>query len=185
MRRIWMKAAVVAVALMVASGCTYAFTDSGRVATCDQLVYEVNDHGLDPDGTMRAAIDAAFARFGQAIGRPVRSLGSTAASVTEHEPTDPVLVELAWPDDAPTALGYAEPAVIGSTYVSGWIRLNPVVAAAPSGLIRRVVLHEIGHLVGLAHVDASDELMDPDLPVDDYGWGDLYGLNVTHGGFCS
>ena len=56
--------------------------------------------------------------------------------------------------------------------------------AAPGGLVRRLVLHELGHLHGLLDVDATDELMNPDLVVDDYGWGDIWGLIHAHDGLC-
>ncbi len=91
----------------------------------------------------------------------------------EHRVGDPLLIELAWPDDAPDHLGFAQPVVAEGRYVEGWIMLHPGVARAPAGVVRRLVLHELGHLYGLADVDDPDELMDPDLTTDDFGLGDL------------
>jgi hypothetical protein len=53
--------------------------------------------------------------------------------------------------------------------VSGWI---------PGGRepLEAVVLHELGHLVGLAHVDDAGELMHPTNTRTTYGPGDLEGL---------
>ena len=183
--RIWGRAAVVAPVLMVASGCTYAYLDADVHATCARIEFEINDHGLDPAGVTTAAIVGAVERFADVAGRDVTYLGPTAATHDGHSSGDPVLIELAWPGAAPAHLGFASPHAVGDTYESGYILLDPAMTVAPSGLVRRLVLHELGHLVGLADVTSGDELMDPSLPVDDYGPGDVWGIVTTHGGFCS
>ena len=53
-------------------------------------------------------------------------------------------------------------------------------ASADPALVTRLVMHELGHLAGLADVDAPEELMDPRLVVDAWGPGDLWGLQLTH-----
>ena len=40
-------------------------------------------------------------------------------------------------------------------------------------------LHELGHLGGLAHVDSDEEVMYPTSNRDDYGPGDLRGLELA------
>lgn len=183
--RFWTCAAAVAAVLMVASGCTYAYLDDDVHASCGRIEFEINGHGLDASGATTSAIVGAVERFADLAGRDVTYLGPTTATHAGHSADDPVLIELAWPDAAPAHLGFASPHVVGDTYRSGYILLDPAMTAAPSGLVRRLVLHELGHLVGLADVSSGDELMDPRLPVDDYGPGDVWGIVTTHGGFCS
>lgn len=49
---------------------------------------------------------------------------------------------------------------------------------------RTVLLHELGHLVGLAHVDSTDELMHPFAAGEQWGPGDLVGLQALGQGPC-
>jgi hypothetical protein len=51
---------------------------------------------------------------------------------------------------------------------------------------RAIVLHELGHLVGLAHVDDPDQLMYPEArrEVPDFAAGDLTGLAALGRGAC-
>lgn len=51
---------------------------------------------------------------------------------------------------------------------------------------RAVVMHEVGHLVGLDHVDAPGQLMQPEGEdgLDDWGAGDLTGLAAVGSGRC-
>jgi hypothetical protein len=54
-----------------------------------------------------------------------------------------------------------------------------------SAAARAVVLHELGHLVGLAHVESAAELMYPTTSVTyDFGSGDLAGLAALGQGEC-
>ena len=52
--------------------------------------------------------------------------------------------------------------------------------------LRAVVLHEFGHLLGLAHVTDPSEVMYPEahLSVTDYSAGDLRGLHAVSTGPC-
>jgi hypothetical protein len=183
--RFWGSAAVAVVVIVVSSGCTYAYLDDDVKATCGAFEFEINDHGLDPTGATTGAIVGAVERFADLAGREVTYLGATTATHEAHTSDDPVLVELAWPQEAASHLGFASPYVVAGRYESGYVLLHPGMTVAPSGLVRRIVLHELGHLVGLDDVTSPDELMDPSLPVDDYGPGDFYGIVTTHGGFCS
>jgi hypothetical protein len=115
----------------------------------------------------------------------------------------PVL--LAWSDPAEQAMladnvaGYAgsdttePPAAKGlRVYVTGEVVLDgPQLAtylrsAKGRATVRSVVLHELGHLVGLAHVEDAHQLMNPEGRTDvfDYAAGDLHGLAQLGTGAC-
>ncbi|MGY2065627.1 matrixin family metalloprotease [Blastococcus sp. SYSU DS0619] len=76
-------------------------------------------------------------------------------------------------------------------FVTGVVGLDAAafdsMLADPAGVsgARAVVLHELAHLVGLAHVADPDELMYPTTStVLDFGIGDLTGLSQLGGGEC-
>ena len=65
--------------------------------------------------------------------------------------------------------------------------LNTETLTIPGGaaLVRAVVLHELGHVVGLAHVDDARELMYRDnVGQTSFGSGDLAGLAALGRGRC-
>lgn len=53
-------------------------------------------------------------------------------------------------------------------------------------VVRAIVLHELGHLVGLGHVTDATQLMYPEGQpgVTDFGAGDLAGLAALGRGTC-
>jgi hypothetical protein len=76
-------------------------------------------------------------------------------------------------------------------YVTGTVALDaPALAeilTRPDGdrLAQAIVMHELGHLVGLGHVDTPDELMHEDnLSLVTFGPGDLEGLAKLGSGKC-
>jgi hypothetical protein len=77
-------------------------------------------------------------------------------------------------------------------YVTGGVTLDAdefaLLAAQADGtpLMRAIVLHELGHVVGLAHVDDPRELMYGDnVGLLDFGAGDRAGLARVGSGSCS
>jgi hypothetical protein len=77
-------------------------------------------------------------------------------------------------------------------FVTGTVSLDagrmPEILAFRDGeeTARAIVLHELGHLVGLAHVDDPDQLMYPEArrEVPDFAAGDLTGLAALGRGAC-
>ena len=77
-------------------------------------------------------------------------------------------------------------------YVTGTVSLDagrmPEILAIRDGeeTARAIVLHELGHLVGLTHVDDPDQLMYPEArgEVADFAAGDLTGLAALGRGAC-
>jgi hypothetical protein len=79
-----------------------------------------------------------------------------------------------------------------SAYVSGAVELDAGKLTSElhrhegKRAVRAVVLHELGHLVGLDHVTAANQLMYPQSQpgVVDFGAGDLTGLAALGRGTC-
>lgn len=170
---------------VLASACTSLLRDPGVDATCAPLRYSVTVHEVALSSDRLDAIDDAVHEFGALLGRAVEPVDDDSRTAAGNNPGDPIVFELTWPEGDPAGLGFAEPHITGSSYDGGWVMLNPTIRHAPTGLIRRLVLHELGHLVGLDDVDDPGELMDPSLATDEWGPGDLVGLLVTHDGGCA
>ncbi len=173
-------AALAAVAMTFAAGCTYRLQDPAAQAACGPLRYTITPHGAGDDQVV--AVQAAVERYGEVTGRDVVFEGLVDTPAVESARRDPavVAIEFTWPDDAPSGMGFAEPTLADGVRTGGWIYLNPVLGRSPAGIVRRATLHELGHIGGLDHVDDRGELMNPSLPVDDYGPGDVVGLTHTH-----
>jgi len=111
----------------------------------------------------------------------------------------PVLVAWQTVEENPTFLtdvageaGSSRISVDGrEVYVTGGVNLDEAafeqMLTNPSGaaIARAIVLHELGHLVGLAHVSDAGELMYPTTSVvHDFASGDLTGLAALGRGKC-
>ncbi len=139
-----------------------------------------------------AATGLTFVEDGHTDESPSRDRGSAPGS------NGPVLI--AWSDPAEIEdLKGSVAGVGGSVSIRGsqWFDTGAVTLDGPQmkrvlrepmgrDLVRAVVLHELGHLVGLDHVDAEGELMQPqgELGVTDWGPGDREGLARLGGGGC-
>jgi predicted Zn-dependent protease len=76
-------------------------------------------------------------------------------------------------------------------YVSGTVFLDPrkfarAYATEEPGVAEALILHELGHLVGLAHVSDPRSIMYPELTgrVTRYSAGDRVGLAMLGRGSC-
>ncbi|MDP9465976.1 MAG: matrixin family metalloprotease [Actinomycetota bacterium] len=185
---------------------------SGRPVTfdpCKPIHYVVRPDGQPPSGP--AAVVAALAEVSRATGLVFVDDGPTQEAPTADRhltgrwslratPT-PVLIAWAtedeWPSLAGSVVGEAGPVsqtLAGSTprFVTGQVVLDAADLAHPPGdaiaaeQVRLVALHEVGHLVGLGHVDDRTQLMHAETGpgLTGFGAGDLRGLHELGSGEC-
>jgi hypothetical protein len=174
---------------------------------CEPIQYEVNVQGAPADALDE--IQGATARVSEATGITFTFDGTTDRSLrqTGHDSFYsngnggtyyPVL--FVWiPHDRMLrltkhreVLAFTHPelgeADRSDQWVSGWVVVDAGGGFEPSGRysLELVLMHELGHLVGLGHVSDPDELMfssqvapstRPD-QMDDWGAGDLAGLEL-------
>jgi hypothetical protein len=175
---------------------------------CRPLHYVVRPDNAPRDG--EAMLASAVKRLSAATGLTVINDGATDEPATlERDPYQPerygnrwAPVLVAWateeevPDFGADTVGRAGPIQFtlgdGTTgYVSGVVLLDPEAIAeirasdgrAPA---RAIILHELGHLVGLDHTTRDDQLMYPNNLSEetDYAAGDLAGLARLGAGPC-
>ncbi len=195
-------------------GFRFAATQAGTGAAvaydpCRAVHYVVRQAGAPPGGL--AMLVAAFERMSQVSGLrfiydgPTGEAGGQGRAVYQPRryPNTWAPVLVVWqtprenPDFAADVLGQAGSARVSATghpdvYVTGQVSLDPTklgpMLASPTRApaARAVTLHELGHLVGLAHVDDPTQLMFPTASgVLDYADGDLRGLAALGLGACA
>lgn len=195
-------------------GGSHAFMaeDRGRPVTynpCKPIEIVVND-AQAPPGAGRL-LDEAVDEVERATGLELRVIGTTDEQPAQHRPNRqpdrygdgwaPVLLAWTTPEQEArltgdiAGIGGSIPVSTGMSgdlrYVTGIVFLDgpqfqdllPQVAGWERA--RAIVMHELGHLVGLAHVDDPMELMGEQnmIPLD-FGPGDLQGLAALGNGSC-
>ena len=190
----------------------YAFLhtqDNGepvRWSTCGPIRYVVRPD-REPVGARRL-LEESLQRIADATGLEFQDAGTTDEAPAQrrelYQPDRygdrwaPVLVAYSNPGEdarlSGQAAGYGGPAYVrvgGGTprYVSGSVVFDVEQTMSMGGkdAVRAVMLHELAHLVGLAHVDDRGQLMNPVLygrQVTDLQEGDLAGLEELGDGEC-
>lgn len=157
---------------------------------CSTLTYQVNYSGAPPFA--RTEVARAVAKVEAATGINLVDLGDTTLGNDRIPPTGAkAVIAFVSPAESPAIDGVA--GLGGGAYYTPWNgwdayvaqgfvhineTLNYTQGTGPSGL-EGLLLHELGHMVGLDHVASTDEAMYPvmhNLPWAGYGPGDRQGL---------
>lgn len=163
--------------------------------SCVPITYVVDDTQQVQGGDR--LIEQAVAEISRLTGLQFVSLGTIAEPVEGSG----VMVRIAWTDDRQVPQLVGDTVGIGGSssirlpsgrryYDSGEISLDSpdlamtLVERGPNA-VRAVIMHELGHVVGLDHVRDRNELMnEKNLGKTEFGPGDLEGLELLGSGGC-
>lgn len=169
-------------------------------SSCGPIRFEVNPRTM-PSGA-EGVVEEAIARIAEVSGLELVVSGTTArvpGLVTMSRA--PILVAWTDPDEFPrldgevagAARSVSAPAGSAEVFVTGQVALDGpdaamMLAGGPRGrdLVRALVMHELGHVLGLDHVDDPSQLMHHDnVGVLDLQAGDRAGLARLGQGPCA
>ena len=203
------------VTLPMPAGTAYTFIhtqDASNVpvtwSPCRAIHYVTRPDNEPPGGAQ--LVREAFAELTAATGLRFVDDGRTTEPVsTSREPYQPARYGKRWApvlvswtgagenaDFASDVVGEAGPVAVrtpsgDTTYVSGVVmldfaKMSTIGARGRYDVTRGVVLHELGHLVGLGHVSDPVQIMYPqaDALATDYALGDRAGLALLGRGPC-
>ncbi len=176
---------------------------------CRLVHYTIRPHGGPPEG--EELVVEAVTRISEVTGLQFVYDGFTdevpEAERELYQPDRygprwaPVLIAWETEEENPALAGDvvgeagSVPASLGDgprVYLSGAVSLDaPRLGELLRGrdgrsVVRSIILHELGHLIGLAHVDDDQQLMFPEArrEVPDFAAGDLTGLATLGTGAC-
>lgn len=176
-----------------------------RWSTCDPISYVVRPKNRPPGA--RRLLRASIERISEATGLQFSYKGTTREDPRKQRKVyapdrygdqwAPVLIAYSSPAEYPRlkgqAVGYggAFYVRVGSKtprYVSGMVVFDaPQMASMSDDQVKAVMMHELAHVVGLAHVRDRDQLMNAvqyARGVTELGAGDLTGLEALGNGRC-
>ena len=176
---------------------------------CRPIHYVIRQQGQPPGGNQ--IVTNAVLRVSKATGLRFVYDGATSEAPSRQRPSfqpkrygdrwAPVLIAWVTPNENPDFVadvtGQGGSSAMSrdgrpSAYVTGAVELDAEqmtsILKTRNGneVVRAIVLHELGHLVGLDHVTAASQLMYPQSQpgVTDFGAGDLTGLAALGRGAC-
>ena len=176
---------------------------------CRPIHYVIRQQGQPPGGNQ--IVTNAVLRVSKATGLRFVYDGATSEAPSRQRPSfqpkrygdrwAPVLIAWVTPNENPDFVadvtGQGGSSAMSrdgrpSAYVTGAVELDAgqmtsiLKRANGNEVVRAIVLHELGHLVGLDHVTAASQLMYPQSQpgVTDFGAGDLTGLAALGRGAC-
>ena len=154
---------------------TFGAGSYARWDPCDPITYRVNPANVSPD--VAALVPVAVQRVSEITGLTFQNLGPTASfSSTPDAGTD---ATIAFPTSAKaTQLSGSVVGLGGGRYsgsgavVSGFVFVRAdATARMTSDQVLEVLLHELGHMVGLGHVFAGGSYGDNPDPSHYTDWG--------------
>ena len=175
---------------------------------CEPVRFVVSDRDAPPHGDV--LLDEAIDIVSTATGLQFSDEGSTEERARERRGLrdltrygadwSPVLIAWTSPEEVPDLEGdiagvagsaSVEVTGVGRRFITGTVYLD-----APqlervldrrdgTAQVRAIIMHELGHLVGLDHVDDPGELMHADnIGLQEFGPGDRQGLSALGAGRC-
>ncbi|MFT4264641.1 MAG: hypothetical protein QM572_14740 [Nocardioides sp.] len=173
----------------------YELRDGGMTYGCGPIHYLISEAQLPDD--FRTVVDGAIGKVSAATGFRFYFDGMTPdRNFDAHRipgSSGPVLIGFANSSEAGQfagdviGLGGSVVGPDGAHYGTGSIMLDSVKYADTPDLAERqaIVMHELGHVLGLAHVHDDGELMNEDnVGRTEFGPGDLEGLRVLRANSC-